>query len=333
MPHGEGGHDPRRLSAVAQLTRHCVQSDDEPRSDRRVQRRARRPHARTLREKGLSRRVMATGQRVVKHRHVVDEGLGINAGRVRDARRPAAARRADTGRAEEPHRTLAPLPLARGRRRGADRLAGSRRHAPARAPARPEGIALESVARPTTRDRHVRSARRLGTERRRRRSPSTARAPNRSPRPNRNRIEPPPEPHSLEVRDPATATSCGRSRSPRPARSPRRSNGRVGRSAPGRRASYDERATALRAFRELLERRARRVRARHDAGDGQADPAVAQRSARRCSNASTGTSRHVGDVIAPAIRHERRPSRTDHLRADRCRRAHQRVELSVLRRR
>src|SRR4026208_340173 len=33
-----------------------------------------------LREKHLSRRVMATGQRVVKHRHVAEEGLGINAG-------------------------------------------------------------------------------------------------------------------------------------------------------------------------------------------------------------------------------------------------------------
>ncbi|HEX5094550.1 MAG TPA: aldehyde dehydrogenase family protein [Acidimicrobiia bacterium] len=33
-----------------------------------------------LREKGLSRRVKATGQRVVKHRHVADEGLEINAG-------------------------------------------------------------------------------------------------------------------------------------------------------------------------------------------------------------------------------------------------------------
>jgi acyl-CoA reductase-like NAD-dependent aldehyde dehydrogenase/uncharacterized protein YceH (UPF0502 family) len=32
-----------------------------------------------LREKGLSRRVMVTGQRVVKHRHVVDERLNINA--------------------------------------------------------------------------------------------------------------------------------------------------------------------------------------------------------------------------------------------------------------
>ncbi|MGH8976906.1 MAG: YceH family protein, partial [Acidimicrobiia bacterium] len=32
-----------------------------------------------LREKGLSRRVMATGQRVVKHRQVVEEGVGINA--------------------------------------------------------------------------------------------------------------------------------------------------------------------------------------------------------------------------------------------------------------
>jgi acyl-CoA reductase-like NAD-dependent aldehyde dehydrogenase/uncharacterized protein YceH (UPF0502 family) len=34
----------------------------------------------SLRQKGLSRRVMATGQRVVKHRHVADEGLAINAG-------------------------------------------------------------------------------------------------------------------------------------------------------------------------------------------------------------------------------------------------------------
>lgn len=33
----------------------------------------------SLREKGLSRRVKATGQRVVKHRHVVDEALGIDA--------------------------------------------------------------------------------------------------------------------------------------------------------------------------------------------------------------------------------------------------------------
>ncbi|HEV7525107.1 MAG TPA: aldehyde dehydrogenase family protein, partial [Acidimicrobiia bacterium] len=31
-----------------------------------------------LREKGLSRRVRATGQRVVKHRHVVDEALGLS---------------------------------------------------------------------------------------------------------------------------------------------------------------------------------------------------------------------------------------------------------------
>src|SRR5262245_52105808 len=34
----------------------------------------------SLRDKGLSRRVMATGQRVVKHRHVADEALAINAG-------------------------------------------------------------------------------------------------------------------------------------------------------------------------------------------------------------------------------------------------------------
>ena len=80
VPDGEGGHDARRLSAVAELARDRVQPDDEPRSDRRLPRRARRPHARQLREKGLSRRVMATGQRVVKHRHVAEEGLGINAG-------------------------------------------------------------------------------------------------------------------------------------------------------------------------------------------------------------------------------------------------------------
>jgi acyl-CoA reductase-like NAD-dependent aldehyde dehydrogenase/uncharacterized protein YceH (UPF0502 family) len=34
----------------------------------------------SLRAKGLTRRVMATGQRVVKHRHVAEEGLSVNAG-------------------------------------------------------------------------------------------------------------------------------------------------------------------------------------------------------------------------------------------------------------
>ena len=50
-----------------------------------------------LREKELTRRVKATGQRVVKHRHVVDEALQPRPCRVDAARRAAAARRADAG--------------------------------------------------------------------------------------------------------------------------------------------------------------------------------------------------------------------------------------------
>ena len=95
-----------------------------------------------LREKGLSRRVMATGQRVVKHRQVVEEGLGINAGEFAVLGVLLFARSADAGRAQEPHRAVASVPFPRRRRRGAHPPLHARPHASADAPARAEGIAF-----------------------------------------------------------------------------------------------------------------------------------------------------------------------------------------------
>ena len=100
-----------------------------------------------LREKGVSRRVRATGQRVVKHRHVVDEALQLSVPEytllgvllLRGAQTPGELKqRSDRWHAfrslDDIEETLATVDRARVR-------------APARTPARSEGIALDDAHR------------------------------------------------------------------------------------------------------------------------------------------------------------------------------------------
>ena len=74
---------------------HRVQPVDEPRPDRRSTSESTVERALdSLREKELTRRVKATGQRVVKHRHVVGGGARSSIAPEFDAARRAAAARA-----------------------------------------------------------------------------------------------------------------------------------------------------------------------------------------------------------------------------------------------
>ena len=182
------------------------------------------------------------------------------------------------GRAEAAHRALALVPLAR-RRRGDARSASPTTGfvQQPRTPARAEGSALDrSCSRRSTvgaapaRPQPVRGRVRRG--RRRRPTP----APTEEPEP-----QPLAQPHSLEVRNPATgevvrsvAVTEEGEVAQKVARAPRRAAGvgrasvrRAGRGAPG----------VPRSARS----RGRGVRAAHDERDGQADPAVAQRGPRR----------------------------------------------------
>ena len=124
-----------------------------------------------LREKGLSRRVMATGQRVVKHRHVAEEGLGINAGEfavlgvllLRGAQTPGELK----GRTERWHRFRSLEDV----QEVLDRLAARELTKQLPAPARPEGVPLDPTAHRRRRAR--RPARRAGpADRHRSASPS-----------------------------------------------------------------------------------------------------------------------------------------------------------------
>ena len=259
----------------------------------------------SLREKELSRRVKATGQRVVKHRHVAEEALGLD-DPSRGARRAVAARRADAGRAQAAHRALARVPFAGRRRRS---VGPARRRAEftvqLAAPARAEGIAMDAAAR---------AAEPEGAGRR------TARAPCR-PRRRHARAEPEAEPRASQPRARAAALARGpQSRDRRGhavgrghrsrARSTRRSNGHGARSRawaarPVRRAS---RGAAR--VRDLLETRGRRVRGAHDAARWASRSSRRATRSARCSSASTGTSSTSGEVIAPRTVTSRTPSRS-----------------------
>ena len=132
-----------------------------------------------LREKGLSRRVMATGQRVVKHRHVAEEGLGINAGEfavlgvllLRGAQTPGELK----SRTERWHRFRSLEDVAGGARPAR----GTGPHAAAAAPARPEGSALGPAAHrsdaATGQRRRRRGPAGFGADRHRRASPTLSR--------------------------------------------------------------------------------------------------------------------------------------------------------------
>ena len=314
MSDGEGGHDPRRLPAVAERGRHRVQPDDEPRSDRAATPTSSSTRTlESLREKGLSRRVMATGQRVVKHRHVADEGLGINAAEfavlgvllLRGAQTPGELK----GRTERWHRFRSLEDVEEV----LDRLAGARAHAAAAAPARAEGGALGAAAH-----------RRRRPKRRAAAAPARRRAAGRRARPRaarRDRSRDPsrraPAPHSLEVRDPATGDVVRTVAITEPgeiAQKVERARGARSRRGPhGRTRSAPARCARSASCSPPKPKSARSVTTQRD---GQADPAVAQRgrggarahrlerrARRRRDRAADG--HRVGGPVASASRTSR----------------------------
>ena len=147
LPDGEGGHHARQLPAVGERADQRVQPEHEPRSDRLVRRGDGRAGARGVAREG---RVPpgagdgpAGGQAPPRRRR---SAAALRA-RVHGARRAVAAGRADARRAEAAHRALARVPVARRPRGDAPTSGRSRVRAPARAPARPEGIALDDAGR------------------------------------------------------------------------------------------------------------------------------------------------------------------------------------------
>ena len=197
-----------------------------------------------LREKGLSRRVMATGQRVVKHRHVAEEGLGINAGEFavlgvllfRGAQTPGELK----GRTERWHRFRSLEDV----QEVLDRLAARELTKQLPAPARPEGVAVDPTAHRRRRARRPARPRRSAARHRSDVGSGRAGAP--APEPERHR----PCRTPSRSRTPRPARRCGRSRSPRPVRSRRRSRAPVPPSPVGCR-DYEARGHP-RASRELL---------------------------------------------------------------------------------
>ena len=192
-----------------------------------------------LREKELTRRVKATGQRVIKHRHVVEEALGLDRPEstllgvllLRGAQTPGELKQ----RSERWHsfRSLDDVEDALGVSRRSDSRSGS---SGGRARRKPAGCS--SSRPPTTCPRR----------------PPPSRRRCRSSRPSRlNRASrEPAQPHSLEIRDPATGRvlrsvaiteageitqKVGRARAAQPAWAAR---------------PYADRAAVLRAFRDLL---------------------------------------------------------------------------------
>ena len=201
-----------------------------------------------LREKGLSRRVMATGQRVVKHRQVVEEGLGINAGEfavlgvllLRGAQTPGELK----SRTERWHRfrsledveevltRLAARELTRqlARRPGQKESRWTQLLTDDASDASEVPVAAAAPERPEV---------------------STPRAES-EPAPEPEPDRPPPEPHSLEVRNPATGivvrTVAVTEASEVTQKLERARRAQVAWAA----RSYDDRAATLQAFRDLL---------------------------------------------------------------------------------
>ena len=224
-----------------------------------------------LREKGLSRRVMATGQRVVKHRQVVEEGLGINAGEfavlgvllLRGAQTPGELK----SRTERWHRfrslddveeVLTRL-SARDLTRQLTRRPGQKesRWCQLLTDESPETDATSPpvAAAPATASN---TARRTGTRARTGTGPAAARAPfARGSEPGDRYGRAHGRRHG-GLRDHAEAR-------PRPPRSGRLGGARL-------RRACGEAARVSRPARS----RARRVRARHHAGDGQTHQAIPQ---------------------------------------------------------
>ena len=242
----------------------------------------------SLRAKELTRRVKSTGQRVIKYRHVVEEALSLDRPEstllgvllLRGAQTPGELKQ----RTERWHsfRSLADVEDALAR------LTDAEIRAAARAPARPEGSALDPAPRSGRRRRPRPTA---GPGRTRVGAGREHRAPAAAPEPVVAREpEPIAQPHSLEVRNPATgeivrsvaitetgeiAQKITRARAAQPAWAAR---------------PYAERAATLRSVpRAVGDRRPRSARDSRPARWASRSASRATRSAR-CSNASTGTS-------------------------------------------
>ncbi len=201
-----------------------------------------------LREKGLSRRVMATGQRVVKHRQVVEEGLGINAGEfavlgvllLRGPQTPGELK----SRTERWHRfrSLDDVEEVLTRLSVRD-LTRQLTRRPGQKESRWRQLLTDESSEPDATSPPVAAA------------PATASTPRAEPEPaaEPEPDRPPPEPHSLEVRNPATGavvrTVAVTEASEITQKLDRARRAQVAWAARG----YDERAAKLRAFRDLLE--------------------------------------------------------------------------------
>ena len=234
----------------------------------------------------MSRRVRATGQRVVKHRHVVDEALQLSVPEftvlgvllLRGAQTPGELKqRTERWHAfrslddiEETLQRLAERDFVRQleRRPGQkeSRWIDARRRAADAAAAAPGAAATPARAR--GRERAVRDR-----ASRRRRTGAAA-----------------PVERSLDVRNPATGERI-RSVAVTDEREIAQKVERARRAQPAWAARpYDERAALRARVPRPARGRSRGVRADHDARGRQADRAVAQRGRARSSSGSTGTS-------------------------------------------
>ena len=210
----------------------------------------------SLREKGCRRRVRATGQRVVKHRHVVDETLQLTVPEftvlgvllLRGAQTPGELKQ----RTERWHsfRSLDDIE--------ADACSGWRErgfvHQLARRPGQKESRWVDAHRRARRSRRAPRRAAAPVGHRVRRTAPgaTTTPAPAAAPRARARRGR------ARAALARGAQSGDGRAHPQRRghrrrARSSRRSSGPGARSPHGRRAPYDERAAVVRAFRDLLE--------------------------------------------------------------------------------
>ncbi len=198
----------------------------------------------SLREKGLSRRVMATGQRVVKHRHVADETLGINAAEfavlgvlfLRGAQTPGELK----GRTERWHRfrSLEDVEEVLGRLAAREFTVQHPRRPGQKESRWAQLLAPEPDASPVAAQPVV--------------APAAPAATVVEPEAEPERPREPAVPHSIEVRDPATGVVV-RSVAVTEESEIRQKLARARRAQPGWEARpYAERAAALRSFRDLL---------------------------------------------------------------------------------
>jgi acyl-CoA reductase-like NAD-dependent aldehyde dehydrogenase/uncharacterized protein YceH (UPF0502 family) len=204
----------------------------------------------SLREKQLTRRVKAAGQRVIKHRHVAEEALGLDRPEsallgvllLRGAQTPGELKQ----RTERWHgfRSLADVEDALGRLAAADLVQQL-----ARRPGQKEARWMQLLAPPesATADAPIREAA----------PPAAAAAAEPEPEAGREpEVVAPAQPHSLDIRNPATGALIRSVAVTDPSEVDQKvARARAAQAAWAAR-SLAERGAQLRAFRDLLEREA-----------------------------------------------------------------------------